>query len=48
MFQKGTLMENIGGGMAAPSKSADGLIWLGWNEKQPQKFVQPCHFHCFH
>ena len=33
MFQKGTLMENIGGGMAAPSKSAVGPIWLGrWLE----------------
>ena len=29
----GELMENIGGGMAAPSKSAIGQIWLGWRLK---------------
>ena len=43
------VMENIGDGMAATSKSAVGPIWLGCQveKKQPKKLVQPCHFHCF-
>ena len=42
-------MENIEGGMAAPSKSAVGLIWLGsWLElKTAQKTCAAMSFSLF-
>jgi hypothetical protein len=42
-------MENIGGGMAAPLKSAVGPIWLSrlLEIEIAQKLWHPCHFHCF-
>ena len=43
------LMENIGGGMAAPSKSAVGPIWLGRQveEKTAQKTCAAMSFSLF-